>query len=132
MSSKRFIFDKENKRINEVKRGLMNELKAMDLSKPKIVMIGDYAKDKTAEQRSWFHALCKILGDETGYTLDEVKELVKKDILSTKIVKIGGISKEVTKSSEKAKRDEYSELIDGIYRIGAEAGVVLPNPRRFD
>lgn len=93
------------------------------------VIIQPHRDDKTAEQRGWFHVLCKILGEETGYTKGEVKELVKKAILGTKIIKIGEHEKEVTESSEDQDKIGYSELIDGIYRLGAEAGIALPNPR---
>jgi hypothetical protein len=93
------------------------------------VIVQKHKHDKTAEQRGWFHMLCKLLGDEAGYTLGEVKELVKKELLGTKQITIGGVVKEVTESSEGQNRHGYSELIEGIYRIGAEAGIQLPAPQ---
>ena len=95
---------------------------------PVQVEIKPYKKDKTAEQRGWFHKLCGLISGETGYTQGEVKELIKKHIIGTKVVCIGSVAREVTESSEKLNREEYSSLIDGAYQIGAMAGIQLPNP----
>ena len=110
----------------------INALKAVkDLMKEDNaeVIIRPYKENKTGEQRNWFHKLCQILGDECGYTKGEIKEMVKHEVLGTKQVTIGGKTREVAESSEAEDRKGYSLLIDGIYRIGAEAGIVLPNPR---
>jgi len=93
------------------------------------VIIRKREYDKTKEQRGWFHALCKIFGEETGYTQGEIKELVKAEVLGTTIITIAGREREVTASSEKQNRESYSELIEGCYRLAAEAGIQLPNPR---
>ena len=93
------------------------------------VIIQPHKEDKTGEQRGWWHVLLKILSDESGYTVEEVKELVKKNLLGTRLIPIGSVSKEVTESSEKQDKIGYSELIEGTYRLAAEAGIVLPNPR---
>jgi hypothetical protein len=70
------------------------------------------------------------MGDELGYTLYEVKELVKGELLETTVVTIAGITRETTRSSESLKRGEYSELIDCVYRLASQAGVILPILRR--
>ena len=108
---------------------LFHDLAGLDLERPWEVSWRVYKEDKTAEQFAFFHVLCGILGQATGYTLDEIKELVKRDILGTVIVKVGQREIEVTRPSSKAKRDECSELIEGVYRLGAEAGINLPPPR---
>lgn len=93
------------------------------------VIIRPHVNDKTAEQRAWFHVLCGLFGEATGYTREEIKELVKAEILGTTVITVAGREREVTASSEKQNRAQYSELIEGCYRLAAEAGVVLPNPR---
>ena len=115
----------------QIKINAINAVKEIMGDDDMDVIIQKHKHDKTAEQRGWFHSLCKMLGDECGYTLEEVKELVKKDIIGTKLVTIGSKTKEVTESSEGLDKMGYSELIEGIYRLGAEAGVVLPNPDRW-
>ena len=98
------------------------------------VIIQPHVEKKSDEQRGWFHFLCREISKDTGYTEGQVKELVKKYVLGTQIVTIGDQTKEVTCSSEtdetgKARsKMSYSQLIDGAYQIGAEAGIALPNP----
>ena len=98
------------------------------------VIIQPHIEKKSDEQRGWFHFLCREMSKDTGYTEGEIKELVKYETYGSKIVRIGDTSAEVTCSSEvdengkpRGKAD-YSQLIDGAYRIGAEAGIALPNP----
>lgn len=93
------------------------------------VVIRRYVENKTTEQRAWFHMLCKMFGDETGYSQGEVKELIKREILGTSLVELAGRKFEIVKASESQDKAGYSELIEGTYRLAAEAGVVLPSPR---
>jgi hypothetical protein len=92
------------------------------------VIIREHEEDHTAEQRNFFHLLCREMSQGTGYTEGQIKELIKKDVLGTVVVEFAGRTKEVTESSEAQVKKRYSELIDGAYRIAAEAGVVLPAP----
>lgn len=115
-----------------VRRGLYNFLQTLDVSSPKQVQITDYREKKTDEQRSGFHLLCGILGKELGYSQADIKEYAKIEVLGVKTVNIGGTTREVVKSSEKAKRIDYSALIEGVYRLASQAGVVLPILMRKD
>ena len=97
----------------------------------KEVIIQDHVEGHSDPQRGLFHAAVRELSKETGYTEGEVKELIKKEILGTKIIKIGDIEKEVTCSSEydddgkPRDKPSYSQLIDGLYRIASEAGITI-------
>ena len=112
--------------LERVKKGLYLALNNLELSNPKQIAITNYKQDKTEEQRNSFHLLCKLFGDELGYTINEIKELVKGEVLDTTIVNIAGREREVTRSSESLKRDEYSALIESTYRLASEAGIQLP------
>jgi len=93
------------------------------------VIIQPHVDAKTEEQRSWFHILCRELCRDTGHTEGEIKEAVKKHILGTHFIRIGGRQWEVTGSSEECKKPQYSELIEGVYHLAGEAGIPLPDPR---
>lgn len=121
---KRFIINSKQVKLNAI--AAVKQIMGADGME---VIIRPHKEDKTGEQRGWWHAMLKMIGDETGYTTEEVKELVKKSILGTKQITIGGKSMEVTESSEQLDKMGYSELIDATYRLAAEAGIVLPNPR---
>lgn len=122
-----FIFQ-DGPRDN-VKRGLHDCLKSLPVDRKYRITVEDYKQDKTAEQRGFFHTLCEILGNETGYTKAEIKELCKQELMGTTVVNVGGIEREVVISSESLKRDEYSQLIETAYRLGAQAGIQLPSAR---
>ena len=86
------------------------------------VVVEPYKENKSVEQRNSFHLLCKIFGDDTGYTQAEIKSMVLSNTFGTKSV----MGVEVAVSSEKLKRGDYSRLIEETYRLAAEAGVILP------
>ena len=125
---RKFIINSKQVRTNAV-----NAVKTITGEENLEVIIQEHKENKTQEQRNFFHLLCKILGDEIGYSQSEIKEVVKIEALGLKSVKVGDSIYSVTKSSEEAKKDEYSHLIDTLYRISAELGVNLPNPieRRY-
>lgn len=81
--------------------------------------------DKTAAQRNKFHALCREIGKELGETPGHIKEAVKQEHFGLDEFKIGGKWYRAVKSSEDAKRMEYSELIETALRWAAENGVYL-------
>lgn len=120
-----FVFRNDNN-LQAIKLNLYRALKSLDLTKPKQITISDYKESKTNEQRNTFHKLCGLFGEATGYTKNEIKELVKAEVLDVTVVTLAGREIEVRKSSEEVKRDEYSVLIETTYRLAAEAGVVLP------
>ena len=101
-----------------------------------VVIIEPYVDDHSSEQRSFFHILIRLISKDTGYTEAEVKQLVKREILGAKIVTIGGTQGEVISSSEvdddgkPRVKPSYSELIEGAYKLGSDAGISLPNPLR--
>lgn len=121
-----FVLNAENKNLNGVKRGLMEALKGLDLTKPKQVVITEYKESKSSRQRAWFHILVGIFGEEVGYTKLQMKRVMLKEVFGTENI----MGTEIAKSSESLKRDEYSQLIEQTYIKAAEVGVSLPPPER--
>ena len=93
------------------------------------VTIGPIKDSKTHDQRAYFHVLCGLLSDETGYTPGEIKELTKRRLYGTEFKEVLGERIEFLKSSEELDRKGYSALIEQILIIGGECGVTLPPPR---
>ena len=108
--------------LDNVKRGIYNELKSLNLDKPKKVTISEYKENKTLEQRSAFHMLCRFFGDELGYTENEMKQAIVAEVYGSKQV----LGHAVHQSTEKLKRDDYSALIEQVYVIAGNIGVQLP------
>lgn len=128
MFKRTFIF-LDDQRRDSVKAGLYDCLKSLPADKKFRITVEDYKEDKTAEQRAFFHTLCGIFAEATGYTKGEIKELCKVELMGTTVVTLAGREVEVVQSSEKLKKMEYSELIETCYRLAAEAGVILPAAR---
>ncbi len=119
----------------EIRQNAANAVMAIKGDDAMQVTIEPCIDDHTAEQRGFFHVLCREISQNTGYTQGEVKELIKMEIFGTKIVEFAGRTREVVSSSEyhddgtKRVKPSYSELIEGAYRIAAEGGIQLPNAR---
>lgn len=129
MNFKRTFIFLDDQRRDRVKAGLYECLKSLPTDKKYRITVEDYKEDKTAEQRAFFHTLCGIFGDETGYTKGEIKELCKVELMGTTVITLAGKTTEVTASSETLHKLEYSELIETCYRLAAEAGISLPSAR---
>ena len=93
------------------------------------VIIQPHEENQTAEQRGFWHVLIKILADELGNSPDATKIDIKRETFGSRKDVVRGVEVEVIESSAKAKRGDYSELIETTYRIAAEYGIVLPNAR---
>ena len=93
------------------------------------VVIEGHIDDQTGEQRRFLHVLIGILAKGEGVSPDAMKMDIKRECFGSEMVTVRGHEFEVIKSTTKAKKDEYSELIETTYRIGAFLGHVLPNPR---
>lgn len=114
--------------LERVITNLIVTLKDLDLTKAKEVKITDYKEDKSGEQRAWFHILCGLFGAEVGYTKLQMKRVMMKKVFGTETI----LGEEVSMSSEKLKRDEYSQLIEQTYIEAGEMGIPLPPPVRND
>jgi hypothetical protein len=93
------------------------------------VTIEKHQDNQTDDQRAFFHVLVDMLAKSEGVSPEAMKMDIKRECWGSEIVTVRGHEFEVIKSSAKAKKDEYSELIECAYRIGAWLGHVLPNPR---
>lgn len=130
--NKRYILHADDKHKESVKANALSFISNLSMDKSVEIIIRRYRKNKTEAQRGAFHFLCQALGDQLGYSLNEIKELVKKDVYGVHEVRIGDLAFEVTCSSERNEdgdprtTDEYARLIDGVYRMAGYAGEILP------
>jgi len=113
---------RDDEHSERVKCGLYNELKSLDLTKPMQVEITEYKQNKTSEQRSGWHTLCGIFGNEVGHTKLQIKRLMLKEVFGSEMV----LGVEIEKSSESLKREEYSQLIEQTYITASSMGIILP------
>ena len=132
MNEKRYVLHKDDPRKEIIRANAVNYLQNANLEKSVEIIIRPHRKSLTEEQRGGFHFLCQTLGDRLGYTLGEVKEMVKQHVYGSRTVKCGGHVFQVTESSEVNEDGElrdtldYSRLLDGVYLLAAEAEEILP------
>ena len=92
------------------------------------VVMKRYRKPRSIPQNSLFHALCQIIADETGHTLDEVKGGIK--------VELGLYAQKdgmtLLISSANLNTLEFNKLIEKTYEIAARLSIVLPTPEEWD
>ena len=96
---------------------------------PMELVLREERKEKTADQRRLFHAICAEGAPQVGLTPAEAKQAVKRDFYGYEVREVHGRRYELVQSSEDSDRPEYSGLIDYAYQWFAEAGVYIPDRR---
>jgi hypothetical protein len=86
-------------------------------------------RNKTQEQRGYFHAICTEIGTAMGLTMGQVKEAVKAEEFGYEEFKAVGKWYRMVQSSEDTDRGNYSKLIETAIRWAAEGGVTVKDPR---
>jgi len=100
---------------------------------PKLqVNLSEYISEFSQSQQGYFHMCCKIMGDALGYSLEDIKRLVKKELWGTEIVTIAGVEIEIYKSMAKGQSNklDYMDAIETLLRLAAEASVYIPDSDR--
>ena len=66
--------------VDEIRRNNALEfIQNMPIDKNKVVVIGDAKKHRSLLQNSLWHKWVQILGDEAGYTFEEMKVALKRE-----------------------------------------------------
>lgn len=87
-------------------------------------------KEKTHAQRGMWHAILTEWGRGLGYTMPEMKNVAKRELMGTHFITLpNGKQYEIFPSSEDEDRFGYSALIDGTLRLAAESGVLIEDKR---
>ena len=96
------------------------------------VTIAKHVNSKSKEQRGWFHKLCAILREEIGIQEGDVKEIAKAKLFGWKQVEYGGVTLTLSDGhSETLNADKYGELIETVYMLAGESGIVLPEADKW-
>lgn len=88
---------------------------------------------RTLQQNKYFHKCCSILGNEIGYTVEEMKVILKKEFGMYDEVhdkKTGEVLINWKSTADLTKKD-FAELTENLLRFAAEQGVVIQTPEEF-
>lgn len=97
------------------------------------ISIDKYKKKRSNEQNAYyFGVIIKMISDHTGYTIEEVHELLKESFLGTKEVKIGDKTTKVPNSTTKLTTSDFMAYIESIQQWSSEnLNLYLPSPNEF-
>lgn len=89
--------------------------------------VGPVREQRTLPQNSRLWALHQLASKETGYTPDELHELMLCKFFGTKEVELGGVKRTVpAKRSSAREKQEFREFLDNVENFYAsELGVWL-------
>jgi hypothetical protein len=89
--------------------------------------VGPIRIQRTLPQNSRLWALHTLASKETGYTPDELHELMLAKFFGTKVIEVAGVSREVpAKRSSAREKKEFREFLDNVENFYAsELGVWL-------
>ena len=95
--------------------------------KHEAIEVKPYIYNRTKAQNRLLWLYCKLIGNDLGYTHDEMKQTFQKEFLSYE--KDGKVFHKGTSTLNKV---EFIEFIDQIYRYcSVELGIRLPNPSDY-
>jgi hypothetical protein len=98
------------------------------------ITIEKYKKIRSNEQNAYYHGvIIKIISDYTGYSKEEVHELLKKEFIGKKTVKIGDREVEIGESTTKLTTTDFMGYISEIQQWCSETiGLYLPDPNEIE
>jgi len=121
---KRFILRPENRAalIPVIEQYLHN----LNCDKPMVVEVKEYKRNRSVEQNSRLWSIYKIIGDELGYTVEEIHDLMRTMFLGRVVKEIAGQTVESLPSTTKLKVGEMCEYQEAIERWAGSMGIRLP------
>ena len=85
--------------------------------------------DGSKAQEAWFNILCRMIAKDTGDDVEAIKVSVKVKAFGRHTATIGGVTVDFIPRSNLYGMEGYSQLIEGTYQLGAELGIILPDPK---
>tara|TARA_R100001377_G_scaffold80241_1_gene58995 strand:- start:2647 stop:3030 length:384 start_codon:yes stop_codon:yes gene_type:complete len=114
---------------NDVVRGdLVNLINNLDLKKKWIIEIKRQTKKRSTGQNSWLWACHKVVAEDTGNSVDDIHEIVKKELLPKKYVEFDGEEIEINGSTTGLTSNQWSEFMTEYSAWAAQYGIMLPHP----
>jgi hypothetical protein len=105
-------------------RAAVNCIAALKFDDIHQVVVEPYDPKRTNAQNDLLHAWLRAIANETGYTVDEVKQLAKREILGVRKVEFNGREHEVVPSTADMGKKEFSEFVDRVIAWAQTNGFV--------
>ena len=89
----------------------------------------EFRPQRTNQQNRYFHACCAVFGDYTGYSVEEVKVIIKREFGRFMVYEKNG-DKFLTSTSDLDKM-QFIEFMDFFRNLASEQGCYLMTPEEF-
>ena len=107
----------------------ISHIKALNIDKPWSVDVKPYKKNRSLAQNKLYWKWITCIGDEIGYTSEEMHVIMADKFLVTKFVEYDDDKIKMDKSTSRLNTKEFTEYLEYIDRWAAgEMGIVLPSP----
>ena len=94
-----------------------------------VVTVAKQTKPRSDEQRGYyFGVVLKVIAHETGHSVEEVHEVMKRKYLPRRIVPFNGKEYPLPGSTTDLSKMEFSEYMTKCIAEAGELGIVIPAP----
>ena len=107
----------------------MEHIESLDLENgdPYEVIVRPYKSNRSVEQNNLLHSWIREIGNETGHTVEEIKDHICAEFLGTKdYVGLNGEHRSRAIATSELSVEEMSALIERVTELGALVGAQLP------
>lgn len=117
-------------RNNEIRATVLSAIRELDVTASAwTVVIKKFRRKRTTSQNALLHKWFGIIADDTGNTIEDVKEAYRDMFLGKVEVFLGGESRLVGKSTTKLNTQEMSDFMGKIQAHAASELIIrLPQP----
>ena len=116
-------------RAYQVRWRVIEHIETIDLEgdTPYEVIVRPYKSSRSVEQNNLLHSWIREIGNETGHTVEEIKDHICAEFLGTKdYVGLDGEHKSRVIATSELSVEEMSALIERVTELGALVGARLP------
>ena len=116
-------------RAYQVRWRVIEHIEMLDLEgdTPYEVIVRPYKSSRSVEQNNLLHSWIREIANETGHTVEEIKDHICAEFLGTKdYVGLDGEHKSRVIATSELSVEEMSALIERVTELGALVGAQLP------
>ena len=105
----------------------IRDISNLEYDKPHEVIIKPYKHVRSVEQNNLLHSWIREIANETGHTVEEIKDHICAEFLGTKdYVGLDGERRTRVIATSELNVEEMSALIERVTELGALVGARLP------
>ena len=129
MTIQKYIFKGGNPKAYKIRWRCIDYIQALDVESdvPYEVVIRPYKSHRSLEQNNLLHSWLRAIAEETGHTVEEMKDYICSEYLGTRqYIGINGTPKRRLMTTSELSVEEMSALIERVAQLGSEVGAQLP------